>query len=63
MNPPSVITRTGTALIAGLLSFNALAVDTYVLTDAQEITGYLSGYDIKSVTFSIDTNDVMTMEI
>jgi len=63
MNSSFIITRLSTALIAGLLSFNALAVDTHVLTDPQEITGYLSGYDIKSVTFSIDSNDVMTMKI
>lgn len=53
----------GFGLVTGLLSFNAFAASSQVLNDPQEITDFLSGYDIKSVTFTIDANDVLSIEI
>jgi len=46
-----------------MLSFSTLAQDTQVLTDGQEITDFLSGYDIQSVTYAIDENDILTITI
>ena len=50
-------------LLASTLSFSALAQDSQVLNDPQEITDFLSGYDIQSVTYQIDENDILTVTI
>ncbi len=63
MKPKSLITRLGFSLLAGLLSLSVLAQNTLVINDPQEITDFLSGYDVKSVTFTIDENDVLTIAI
>jgi len=63
MNVKTLVRNASVALSTVLLSFSALAANTQVLNDAQEITSFLSGYDIKSVTYSIDSNDVFTMSI
>jgi len=55
-----------TAVIAIYLAFTCGLVEAsnvHVTSDPQEITSYLSGYDIKSVTFTLDANDTLTIEI
>ncbi|MEK6775776.1 MAG: SdrD B-like domain-containing protein [bacterium] len=41
----------------------ASADNVQVLSDPQEIASFLSGYDIQTVTFTLDSNDTMTIDI
>ena len=41
----------------------AFAANTYTITDAQEISAFPSGYDIKEITFTLDANFNMTADI
>ncbi len=47
----------------GALSLNAVGQNTHVILDNQEITAFLSGYDIDVVTFTLDANETLTIEI
>jgi len=57
-----LICATG-VVVLGLLSLNASAQNTHVILDNQEITDFLSGYDIDVVTFTLDANETLTIEI
>ena len=41
----------------------AAAINTQVITDPQEITSFLSGYDVNTVTFTLDATDTLTINI
>ena len=62
MNTQNVARAAG-LIFAGLLSSSALAQSTHAILDNQEITGFLSGYDIDVVTFELDVNKTLTIEI
>ncbi len=55
-----------TTVIAIYLAFTcglAAASNVHVTDDGNEITSFLSGYDIDTVTFTLDAQDTLTVEI
>lgn len=55
----TLIAATGLCLFSGI----AAAANTHVINDPQEITAFVSGYDVKTITFTLDANDTLTMDI
>jgi len=51
------------AIAAALWTSGAFAANTHVINDPQENAGFLSGYDIKAVIFTLDANDTLTVDI
>ncbi|RMF95425.1 MAG: hypothetical protein D6727_10755 [Gammaproteobacteria bacterium] len=64
MKTKSAAAFTALAVVLALVAPGALlAANTHVLNDPQEITSFLSGYDVKAVTFVLDENDTLTISI
>ncbi len=59
----SVIIATVLGIFLGFFIGPASATNVMVISDPQEITAFSSGYDIETVTFSLDVSDTMTIDI